>query len=368
MQYRCNGCHTSYSFDKGRYKCDCGGLLQIEYPKKPLDFASLATCPERSLWRYAKALPPISWDIIQKITMGEGGTPLIRLEKHLWGKADYFMPTLSFKDRGAVVLVAAMSKLGVKHCIIDSSGNAGTAIAAYSARANISCEVFVPIETNAQKIAQIEAYQATIHRIEGGREATAQAALDRVELTHAFYASHVYNPLFWEGTKTYLYEIFEQCEGNLPQVLVVPVGNGTLLMGLTIALEELKSWGFITKFPLVVAVQAANCDPLAKASSRGLPEVPPINNKPTVADGIAITHPLRETQILEALRFLRGTFITVTEEQILFAQRALALRGVFVEKTSAVNYAGYLNMLEQRKELKDVATVIPLCGSGLKSF
>ena len=368
MQYRCSICSRTYRWETGRYVCDCGGLFQIEYTKEVLDFDLLGHVREPSLWRYAQALPPFSTETILQVSMQEGGTPLIQLDTHLWGKTDYFMPTLSFKDRGAVVLVAAMRELRVKRCVIDSSGNAGTALAAYCARADIECEVFVPSTTSSQKIAQIEAYQALVHCIEGGREATAQACLTRVQQTGTFYASHVYNPLFWEGTKTYLYEIFEQCNQQLPKLLVVPVGNGTLLMGIAIALQELKRWNYITEFPLLIAVQALNCAPLATAFSNGLQEVPSIATMPSLAEGIAIAHPKRGAEILEAVSALGGMFVTVTEEQILVAQKALAKRGVFVEYTSAANYAGYRNALALKRELEDLDAIIPLCGAGLKSL
>ncbi len=151
MRYRCSTCNRVYPIREGRYLCDCGGLLRIEYEKEALDFTHLVHTREQSLWRYAKALPPISAETIRQTSMGEGGTPLIQLERHLWGKADYIMPTLSFKDRGAAVLVAVMRDLGVKQCIVDSSGNAGIALAAYCARTGIACEVFVPSTTSTQK-------------------------------------------------------------------------------------------------------------------------------------------------------------------------------------------------------------------------
>lgn len=121
---------------------------------------------------------------------------------------------------------------------------------------------------------------------------------------------------------------------------------------------ELKSWGFITEFPLVIAVQATHCAPLGTAFFSGLQEISQMNHIPTLAEGIAIAQPVRGTQILEGVRTLGGTFITVTEDQILLAQRALALRGVFVEVSSAVNSAGYLNIFEQQRKLKDIDGII----------
>lgn len=367
MQYLCTTCHATYPITDRRFRCECGGLFQLDFPKKPLDFCNLRTFSDRSLWRYHDAMPPIDADAIGKTTMGEGGTPLISLADGVWGKADYYMPTLSFKDRGAAVLVAAMTEMGVKRCVIDSSGNAGTAVAAYCTRVGIACDVFVPGHTSDKKVQQITAHGATVHKIDGTREDTATAALAYVVQSGSFYASHIFNPLFWEGTKTYLYEVFEQSGECLPEVLVVPVGNGTLLMGIAIALQELSDWGLIESYPKVIAVQAANCAPLAAAQSAGSLHVRSVPTSPTLAEGIASALPARGDEILRAMDTLGGTFVTVEEQQILDARDALARRGVYVELTSAANYAGYLVALEKAIILPGQTVVLPLCGAGLKS-
>lgn len=132
-------------------------------------------------------------------------------------KIDYLMPTGSFKDRGAVVLTALARQLAVPRMIADSSGNAGTAIAAYAARARIPCEVYVPAATSAGKVAQLRAYGATVHQVPGSREDTAAAAMQAAGQPGTFYASHVYHPFFLHGTKTYVLELWEQLSGRLPR-------------------------------------------------------------------------------------------------------------------------------------------------------
>ncbi|PKL21737.1 MAG: threonine synthase [Spirochaetae bacterium HGW-Spirochaetae-4] len=367
MKYICTECHKEQPVNPDRYRCECGGLFSLSFDKTAPDFSQTAYAAERSLWKYANALPPIDQQIVHETTMGEGGTPLISLGTHLWGKADYYMPTLSFKDRGAVVLVAAMRGMGVRRCVIDSSGNAATAVAAYCTRVGIDCEVFVPAHTSAKKIEQIEAHGAVVHRIPGTREDTADAAIAHVEKTGAFYASHIFNPLFWEGTKTYLYELFEQFGGALPDLLVLPVGNGTLLMGVALALRELKEWGLVDRFPLVIAVQAANCAPLAAAYLAGSLVVHEVPSKPTLAEGIASARPARGAEILQAMHLMGGRFVTVSEEDILASRDALARKGVYVELTSAANHAGYLAALREDAQLGLLDAVVPLCGAGLKS-
>jgi threonine synthase len=367
MQYRCQKCQTVYPIDYRGYRCACGGLFDFHQRVEPLDFSALRSSCDHSLWRYRQVLPAIDRSVVEALTMGEGGTPLVRYEANVWGKADYQMPTLSFKDRGAVVLVAMMQEIGVKRCIADSSGNAGTAIAAYCARAAIACDVFVPASTSAKKVEQIEAHGAVVHRIPGTREDTARSAIAEVEQSGGYYASHIFNPLFHEGTKTYVYELYEQLGGQLPDILVVPVGNGTLLLGVALAVRELHAWGYLKSFPTLVAVQAANCAPLATSFSQHSEHVLDVLTKPTIAEGIASARPARGAQILAEMRALDGRFVTVGEQDILAARSALASRGSYVELTSAANYAGWLKYKETYVHEADRSVVFPLCGAGLKS-
>ncbi|HET6872349.1 MAG TPA: pyridoxal-phosphate dependent enzyme, partial [Sporolactobacillaceae bacterium] len=254
-----------------------------------------------SLWRYKEALPmALFGDSWQRVSMGEGMTPIVTLDSDngLYGKMDYLMPTLSFKDRGAVMLIAYALKKGYSRVMVDSSGNAGTALAAYAARAGIVCDIFVPETTSDKKVKQIEAHQATVHKIPGPREASAIAAQDAVRRTGAFYASHVYNPIFYQGTKTFVFEIWEAWGGRLPDYLVLPVGNGTLILGAYLGLLDLKKAGLIAALPHIVAVQAANCNPIAQAFDRGERTVKKIAGEETRAEGIAIADPPRGADIL----------------------------------------------------------------------
>lgn len=166
-------------------------------------------------------------DCWKDISLGEGMTPVIRLNEDVLLKMDYFMPTLSFKDRGAAVLIAHCKSIGVTRVVQDSSGNAGNAVAAYCARAGIDCEIFVPEGTSPKKIDMIRAHGAVCTVVPGSRDHCAEVCREKVEREGVYYANHVYNPFFYEGTKTYIYEVYEQL-GRIPQNIVVPVGNGTL--------------------------------------------------------------------------------------------------------------------------------------------
>ncbi len=154
---------------------------------------------------------------------------------------------------------------------------------------------------------------------------------------------------------------------NMPDAFIVPVGNGTLLMGVYIAFQELVAHGQIEKMPKILAVQAENCAPIMKAFAEGRIAVEPVEHSGTLAEGIAIGAPARGTEILHAVRATGGDIIGVSEESIIEARKELALKGIYVEITSAANYAGYLQYVEKYPELKDQLVVFPLCGAGLKS-
>lgn len=359
-QLFCQTCGSRYRPKIGRNTCDCGGMLSLPI-NPPLSRDLRILNREWSIFRYTAYLPFEDRRDWQKISLGEGMTPLRPIDgqrsRHLV-KCEYAMPTLSFKDRGAVVLVAKASALGATQIVQDSSGNAGTAVAAYAARAGISCDIYVPASTSEKKIQQIMAHGANVHRIEGTREDTARAAREAASVPGVYYASHVYNPYFYEGTKTYVYEIYEQMNGHLPDVFWTPVGNGTLLLGIYRAFTELKRMGLIEDYPKIYAVQSEGCAPLYDAFHQTQ-----TNRRDTLAEGIAIADPKRKDQILEALRETEGTIYLAKESEIPQARRWMARRGYYVETTSAATIAAYLEVAPSQ----ELMHVIPLCGAGIKS-
>ncbi|WP_082232733.1 threonine synthase [Halobacillus massiliensis] len=359
VHYQCHTCGTTYKVNPYIWKCTCGGVFDLI--KGNVSFsASMVDKNTPSMWRYNAAMP-IDRTFWKNITMGEGNTPLIPLEENVQVKVDYMMPTLSFKDRGAAALISKAKEMGVEHVIADSSGNAGTAIAAYAKRANISCDIFLGEGTSDKKMAQVKAHGADIRVVKGSREDVAEAAKRAVEEEGKFYASHVYNPFFYEGTKTYAYEIWEQLD-EMPDTLIIPVGNGTLLLGVYYGCKELLENGLIDKLPKIIAIQAENCAPIAKAFTSGEQAALPVENTGTLAEGIAIARPARAATILEAVRQTDGQFLTVDEEEIAHSRSVLAGKGFYVEPTTAANYAGFLKYNRSMNE----KVIIPLCGAGIK--
>lgn len=263
-------------------------------------------------------------------------------------------------------MAAHCAELGVGRIVQDSSGNAGNAVAAYCARAGVACEIYVPEGTSPRKMAMIKAHGAALVVVPGSRDDTARACREAVRRDGAYYASHVFNPLFYEGTKTYLYEVYEQL-GRLPDVLFIPVGNGTLFLGVSLALKELLAAGLIKAFPRVVAVQSERCAPLAEAAASGAEAAAPALALPTLAEGIAIGEPARARRILREARELGAEFALAPEADILAAREALAAKGLYVEHTTAASYAAYLAWRKKAESEGDSEALIPLCGAGLKS-
>lgn len=386
LDYKCNVCSKTYDTYTLIWHCECGGLLNLE--ALPISFP-IDKIRKRSgtMWRYLEALPFFEEEIWKSVTLGEGFTPIVPLDgvgTNVLVKLDYLMPTFSFKDRGAVMLIAKAKELGVKMLIADSSGNAGASISAYASRAGIKCHIYVPENTSPKKINQIESSGATVHKIPGNREDTANAAKKAVEKEGAFYASHVYNPYFFQGTKTYAYEIWEQSLGNMPEVIVLSVGQGTLLLGVYNGFKDLFNLGLINKMPRIIAVQAERCAPLALAFKNDWTEAKPINNLGTVAEGMSIAAPLRSREILAAVRHTNGVIVTAPELAISSSQSYLSNKGFYVESTTAAVFAGFYDYVQDclgnrlEKNIPSIFTedpfgkknkgkvVICLTGSGLK--
>lgn len=328
MRFFCEKCGRAYPINGLAYKCGCGGLFKL-----------------RKEGKESVDLP---------ITLGEVTTPLVK--KEIYGakvflKMDYLMPTGSFKDRGSIVLINKLKEQGIREVVEDSSGNAGASVAAYCAAADIKCRIFVPESAPGSKLEQIAAYGAEIVKVPGSRENASKAAQDAAQKT--YYASHVYNPLFFEGTKSMAYEIYMQM--GFPDTIFVPAGNGTMLLGAYIGFKEL---GFL---PRIVAVQSESCCPLYNAFN-GLPRT---EAGPTIAEGIAIASPPRLEEMAAAVKESGGSVVTVSDDEIRAANEVLGKMGVYVEDTSATVAAAVKKYY--RKGFNNMRkVVVPLTGSGLK--
>jgi threonine synthase len=357
---QCTVCQKQYRPSAKIWRCPCKGFLTIKFHARfPLKKIKTR---KPTLWRYREALPIISNNNI--VTFHEGFTPLV--EEPFFGKTvllkqDQLFPSGSYKDRGATVLVSKMRELGIKKVVEDSSGNAGAALAAYCAKAHIQCHIYTPEKTSSEKLIQIQQYGAHLHQIPGTREDVAKVTLQIAQTS--YYASHTMNPYFIHGTKTYIFEIVEQLGWKPPDILLIPVGNGTLLYGTYLGLQELLHENVIDTLPKIIGVQAENCAPLAYMwkTQKEIHTYKPL--KETIAEGIAIRNPLRAKEIISAVKQTKGSIITVTEKEILNALRLASQKGYYIEPTSAVALAGLKTSLIKNGKI----TVVPLTGHGLKA-
>jgi threonine synthase len=319
----------------------------------------------RSLWRYRAALP---FQPSQPITMGEGGTPLLRRTLHgtpAYLKAEWLMPTGSFKDRGASVMLSLLRDQGVKAVLEDSSGNGGAAVAAYAAAGGLAATIMAPASTSPAKLVQMRAHGATLELIPGSRQDTADAAVARSDTI--FYASHNWHPFFLQGTKTLAYELWEDLGYRVPDNIITPCGAGSNVLGCGIGFSELQRAGEIEAMPRLFAAQPANCGPIAAAFLAGDDAAENVEIKPTIAEGTAIAHPVRMREVLGTLCETLGGAVTLSEDEIRQATLELAHLGMYVEPTSAQAVAAFGKLLAAGTITPEQVTVIVLTGSGLKA-
>jgi len=315
----------------------------------------------RSIWRYAAALPFLP---ATPITMGEGCTPLVEHEvggTSVLLKCEWFMPTGSFKDRGASVMLSLLREQGISAVLEDSSGNGGAAVSAYAAAGGMAATIFVPASTSPAKTVQSRAAGAAITLVPGSRQDCADAA--EREAQNIFYASHNWQAFFLQGTKTLAYELWEDLGFVAPDNVIVPCGAGSNVLGAYTGFSELLRAGQIGKLPRIFAAQPANCAPIARAAL-GLD---PVEAKPTIAEGTAISKPLRTSECLRAMRESGGGAVMLSEEEIAAAALSLARKGVYVEPTCAQAAAAVPKLIGSGKIAARETTVVVLTGTGLKS-
>ncbi len=282
-------------------------------------------------------------------------------------KCDWLMPTGSFKDRGASVMLSALRAQGVTEVLEDSSGNGGAAVAGYAAAGGMRATILTPESTSPAKTVQMRAYGARVELVPGTRQDTAEAALRRSG--SIFYASHNWHPFFLHGTKTLAYELWEDLGYAAPDNVIVPCGAGSNVLGCEIGFSELLRAGEIAALPRLFAAQPANCAPVAAAFLAGTNEVaaPAPDIRPTVAEGTAIARPIRLREVLGALRESRGGAVMLSEDEIAAVTLDLARAGMFVEPTAAQVAAAFGKLLASGAIAPEQRTILVLTGSGLKA-
>ena len=307
------------------------------------------------------------------VSLGEGNTPSIHMPNigkylgldNLHAKLEFMNPTGSFKDRGTAVLMSMAKENNIAEIVEDSSGNAGASVSAYAARAGIKAHIFAPANAPSAKIQQIQVYEAESHPIEGPREASTSAAIEFYKKNTLTYVSHNLSPYFIEGTKTFAYEVAQQFQNNLPEHIVIPVGNGSLLIGAWKGFNELKKAGVISRIPRLHCIQAQAVMPIV-AAFEGKAWSPEPNNH-TIAGGISVGTPPRLQQVLSVLRDSNGIAVAVDDKDITRWHKLLASsEGIYAEPTSAAAFAGLEVLMEQGHIKSNETVLVPVTGFGLK--
>lgn len=341
----------------------------LEYDSIP-DFVPAAIdVRETGIWRYSAFLPVVH-EAEARVTLGEGWTPLVPDEwagLPLHWKIDALMPTGSYKDRGVCIMVNWLKGLGYEVLVDDSSGNAGASLACYAARAGLRSIIFVPQTAPEPKKAQVSIYGGELVEVPGPRaEATKAAEAMTYNSREMAYASHAWHPAFLLGQMTVAWEIWEQLGRVVPDWIVAPVGHGGTLLGAWRGFQHLRKSGVINKLPRLLAVQAEPYTPICDAFNNHWEEIRPVFYMRTIAaDGITISHPVRWAALLNAIRFSKGSAISVSEEEVIGAHQDLAARGLFVEPTSATIAAALRKRPPELIKPRELVVGI-LTGHGLK--
>jgi threonine synthase len=327
---------------------------------------------EKTLWRYREVLPlPVD---VEPISLGEGGTPLLRAKTFggedvdLWIKDESLNPTQSFKARGMSVAVSMAKYLGATKLAVPSAGNAGGALAAYAARARVEAHIFMPRDTPRANIIECRELGAQVTLIDGLITDCGGEIARRKEKEGWLDMSTLKEPYRVEGKKTLGYEIAEQLNWKLPDVILYPTGGGTGLIGMWKAVTEMETLGWIDeKRPRMFAVQASGCAPIVRAFEAGEKFAGEFPNAHTIASGLRVPKAVGDFLMLRILRESNGGAIAIDDDEMIRTVREVgASEGLFVAPESAACFAAFKRLRAARKIDNHERVVIFSTGSGIK--
>jgi threonine synthase len=334
---------------------------------------SLAT-REKSLWRYREVLPlPAN---VEPISLGEGGTPLLRATRFgdaigvsdLWVKDEAQNPTQSFKARGMTVAVSMAKHLGATKLAVPTAGNAGGALAAYAARADLEAHIFMPRDTPRANIVECRELGANVVLIDGLITDCGAEIARRKGAEGWFDMSTLKEPYRVEGKKTLGYELAEQLDWVLPDVILYPTGGGTGLIGMWKAFDEMETLGWIGPArPRMFSVQASGCAPIVRAFEAGQATADEFPDAHTCASGLRVPKAVGDFLMLKILRESNGGAVTVEDDAMIRITREVgSAEGLFVAPEGAACFAALKSLLRAGKIAPDARVVIFNTGSGIK--
>ena len=326
---------------------------------------------EKSLWRYREVLPLPGE--VEPVSLGEGGTPLLRAQKfaddvELWIKDESLNPTQSFKARGMSVAVSMAKYLGAMKLAVPSAGNAGGALAAYAARAGLEAHIFMPRDTPRANIIECREMGAHVTLINGLITDCGAEIARRKKDEGWFDVSTLKEPYRVEGKKTLGYELAEQLEWELPDVIFYPTGGGTGLIGIWKAFDEMETLGWIGRNrPRMFAVQAAGCAPIVRAFEAGEKTAAEFPDAHTIASGLRVPKAIGDFLMLKILRESNGGAIAIPDEEMIAAAREVGSNeGLFVCPEGGACFAALKLLRRTGKIASGERVVVFNTGSGIK--
>lgn len=369
----CIKCKRKYSDSDIIYMCTCGGLLDIIYDYSEIHLTKANLKAQVSVWKY-KALLPVHRE---PVTLQEGGTKLYRVEriaqklglKEVYVKHEGMNPTGSFKDRGMTVGVTKALELRMNTVACASTGNTSASMAVYGARAGILAVVLLPSGKVALgKLAQALMHGAKVLSIRGNFDDALKLVCQLCD-KEGFYLLNSVNPYRLEGQKTIAFEIADQLSWDVPDRVVLPVGNAGNISAIYKGFKELKEIGITQDIPKMTGIQAEGASPIVKAIKNNASNITPESKPETIATAIRIGNPVNAVKALNAIRESKGTAETVSDKEIIHAQQQLAsLEGIGVEPASASSIAGLKKLVETGVIEKDEKVVCVTTGHLLKDY
>lgn len=373
---QCIRCGKDHKLSETRYDCvACGGNLQVLYDynliKKRLNYEVLQENWDRSIWRYADLLPLPNLKHIPPVQIG--WTPLYRAEKlgqtinvpNLYVKDEGRNPSASFKDRANAVVVARALDQKERVITTASTGNAASSLACMTGSLDISTVIFMPENAPPAKIAQVLVFGATVILVKGNYDDAFDLCLKASREYGWYNRSTGYNPFTREGKKTCSFEICEQMKWEVPDKVVVPVGDGNIISAIWKGFVEFENLDIIEKLPQLIAVQAEGSDAVRRACESGA-DIQAVSGK-TLADSISVCVPRDGLAAVSAIKDSGGFAMGVTDDEIIAAIPELA-RGsnVFAEPAGAAGWAGLKKAAAQGLVKENESVVLLVTGSGLK--
>ncbi len=358
--------------------CECGMPLRVDYDldaiRRAVNREQVAARPP-GLWRYREMLP-LALDQ-SPVTLGEGGTPLLDAPgltrelgvRRIQIKDESLNPTGSFKARGMTVAVTMARALGASKLAVPSAGNAGGALAAYAAAAGLEAFIFMPRDVPIANRMECELAGARTTLVDGLINDCGKIVAQRKDAEGWFDVSTLKEPYRVEGKKTLGYEIAEQCDWKLPDVIIYPTGGGTGLIGMAKAFDEMQALGWIdARRPRFVVVQSAGCDPIVRAFEAGGENGAHIERPETIAAGLRVPKAIADFVILRSLRSSNGTAVAVSDAELVRDARHMSARtGVCAAPEGGACLSALRRLRQSNWVGKEDSVVLFNTACGLKS-